>query len=44
MYDDTEIDPSEFYPLLDESSGGTDGWDAPGMELYDDYDQICSQS
>ena len=38
FYDDSEFDPREAYPLLDETFGGPEGWDAPGMEAYDDYD------
>jgi hypothetical protein len=38
FYDDGEFDPSEAYPLLDQTFGGPEGWDAPGMEVYDDYD------
>jgi hypothetical protein len=33
-----EFDPREAYPLLDETFGGPDGWNAPGIEGYDDYD------
>lgn len=36
--DDGDFDPSEAYPLLDQTFGGPEGWDAPGMEVYDDYD------
>jgi hypothetical protein len=43
-YDESEADPKEFYPLVDESFSGSHGWDAPGMELYDDYDKNRSQS
>ena len=32
----------DMYPLLDETFGGPDGWDAPGMEQYDDYDRYRS--
>jgi hypothetical protein len=38
FFDDGEFDPWEAYPLLDQTFGGPEGWDAPGMELYDDYD------
>ncbi len=38
FYDDGEFDLREAYPLVDEAFGGPDGWDAPGMEAYDDYD------
>lgn len=38
FYDDSQFDPSEAYPLLDETFGGAEGWDAPGMEAYDNYD------
>ncbi len=36
--DDGDFDPREAYPLMDKTFGGAEGWDAPGMELYDDYD------
>lgn len=35
--DDTWVKDS--YPALDKIFGGKEGWDAPGMELYDDYDK-----
>jgi hypothetical protein len=39
LYDDSELDLSEVYPLADEVFGGPEGWDAPGMEQYDQYDE-----
>ena len=38
IYDDSDFDPREAYPLIDQAFGGSEGWDAPGMEVYDDYD------
>jgi hypothetical protein len=34
FFDDDEFDPREAYPLLDQTFGGPDGWDAPGMDAY----------
>jgi hypothetical protein len=31
-------DPRETYQLLDQTFGGAEGWDAPGMDAYDNYD------
>ena len=36
VYDDTEVDPAETLPLMVQSFGGPEGWDAPGMDDYDD--------
>jgi hypothetical protein len=33
-----EFDPAEALPLAHEAFAGPEGWDAPGMEAYDDYD------
>ena len=44
LFDDSEFDPKEAYPLLDKVFGGPEGWDAPGMELYDEYDAHRSKS
>jgi hypothetical protein len=38
IYEDGEFDPQDAYPLTDETFGGPDGWDAPGMDVYDNYD------
>jgi hypothetical protein len=38
LFDDSDFHPSEAYPLLDRTFGGPEGWDAPGMEAYDEYD------
>ena len=34
---DGAFDASDAYPLADEVFEGPEGWDAPGMEAYDDY-------
>lgn len=44
IYDDGPFNPSEAYRLIDEAFGGPDGWDAPGMEVYDNYDTHQSKS
>lgn len=36
LYDAGEFDPDEFLPLVHEAM--KEIWDAPGMELYDNYD------
>ncbi len=33
-----EFDPNEALPLAHEAFSGPEGWDAPGMDAYDDYD------
>ena len=38
LFDAGEFESSEAYPLIDETWGGPEGYDAPGMEMYDDYD------
>lgn len=37
-YDDAPFDPDEALAAVAEVFFGPDGWDAPGMEAYDDYD------
>ena len=44
IYADSDFDPREAYPLLDQAFGGPEGWDAPGMEAYDDYDNHRAES
>jgi hypothetical protein len=41
-YDDSEPDPREFYPSFFEAV--KEDLDAPGMELYDDYDAHRNQT
>jgi hypothetical protein len=36
IYDASDPDVAEFLPLVHEALAAD--WDAPGMELYDDYD------
>lgn len=36
FYDDGEFDPDDFMPLVHEAL--SEDLDAPGMELYDDYE------
>jgi hypothetical protein len=36
VYDDTDLDPAESLPLIVQSFGGPEGWDASGMDDYDD--------
>ena len=38
LYDDGPFDPDEAIAAVAETFFGPTGWDAPGMELYDDYD------
>ena len=37
IYDASEADVSELLPLAQQALASD--WDAPGMELYDDYDK-----
>ncbi len=39
LYDDSETTHDEMLALLAQSSGAN-GWDEPGMEDYDRYDEI----
>ena len=41
LYDDSEPDVNEFLPLAHQAF--QKDWDAPGMELYDDYDSNRNQ-
>lgn len=38
LVDGSESALPATYPLLDQSFGGPEGWDAPGLEASDDYD------
>jgi hypothetical protein len=37
LYDDSEPNPDEFLPLAHEALA--EDWDAPGMELYENYEE-----